>query len=161
MLKKTIRPSITEKGELLAARTAAGLAVVVAGYFGINPPGFVAQVVALAFGLAAASFFPAILLGIFTKRMNHYGAVSGMIAGIGFTLGYIIYFKFLHPELNNVDHWWFGVSPEGIGTLGMVINFLVAGSIARFTPPPPPQVQKLVEDIRIPRGAGAGHELSI
>ena len=160
LLKKTIRPSITEKGELRAARIAAGLAVVVAGYFGINPPGFVAQVVALAFGLAAASFFPAILLGIFTKRMNHYGAVSGMIAGIGFTLGYIIYFKFLHPELNNVDHWWFGVSPEGIGTLGMAINFLVAGSVARFTPPPPAEVQQLVEDIRIPRGAGAGHELS-
>ena len=160
LLKKTIRPSITEKGELRAARIAAGLAVVVAGYFGVNPPGFVAEVVALAFGLAAASFFPAILLGIFTKRMNHYGAVSGMVAGIGFTLGYIIYFKFLYPELNNVDHWWFGVSPEGIGTLGMVINFVVAGSIARFTPPPPPEVQKLVEDIRIPRGAGAGHELS-
>ncbi len=161
LLKKCIRPSITEKSELRAARTAAGLAVVVAGYFGVNPPGFVAEVVALAFGLAAASFFPAILLGIFTKRMNHYGAVSGMVAGIGFTLGYIIYFKFLYPELNNVDHWWLGVSPEGIGTLGMVINFLVAGSVARFTPPPPPEVQKLVEDIRIPRGAGAGHELSV
>jgi cation/acetate symporter len=161
LLKKTIRPSITEKGELLAARTAAGLAVVVAGYFGINPPGFVAEVVALAFGLAAASFFPAILLGIFTKRMNHYGAVSGMIAGIGFTLGYILYFKFLYPELNHVDHWWFGVSPEGIGTLGMAINFLVAGSVARFTPPPPRKVQQLVEEIRVPRGAGAGHELSV
>ena len=122
-------------------------------------PGFVAEVVALAFGLAASSFFPAILLGIFTKRMNHYGAVSGMIAGIGFTLGYILYFKLLHPELNSVDHWWLGVSPEGIGTLGMVINFVVAGAVARFTPPPPPEVQKLVEEIRIPRGADAGHEL--
>ena len=115
---------------------------------------------ALAFGLAAASFFPAILLGIFSKKMNHYGAVSGMVAGISFTLGYIVYFKFMHPELNGAEHWWLGVSPEGIGTLGMAINFLVAGIVASFTPPPPPEVQKLVEDIRIPRGAGAGHELS-
>lgn len=160
LLKKCIYPSISEKNELRAARVAAGLAVLVAGYFGIHPPGFVAEVVALAFGLAASSFFPAILLGIFTKRMNHYGAVSGMIAGIGFTLGYILYFKLLHPELNSVDHWWLGVSPEGIGTLGMVINFVVAGVVARFTPPPPPEVQQLVEEIRIPLGAGAGHELS-
>jgi cation/acetate symporter len=161
LLKKSFRPSITEKEELLAARIAAGIAVVVAGYFGINPPGFVAEVVALAFGLAASSFFPAILLGIFTKRMNHHGAVSGMIAGIGFTLGYILYFKFLHPELNNVDQWWLGVSPEGIGTLGMAINFLVAGTVARFTPPPPRKVQELVEEIRVPRGAGPSHDLSI
>ena len=160
LLKKSIRPSITEKGELLAARVAAGVAVVIAGYFGINPPGFLGEVVALAFGLAASSFFPAILLGIFSKRMNHYGAVGGMVAGIGFTLGYIIFFKFLHPELNNLNHWWFGVSPEGIGTLGMAINFLVALSVSRFTPPPPLEVQKLVEDIRIPRGAGTVQDLS-
>ena len=161
LLKKSIRPTITEKGELLAARVAAGVAVVVAGYFGINPPGFVAEVVALAFGLAAASFFPAILLGIFSKRMNHYGAISGMVAGIGFTLCYIAYFKFLYPELNNQEHWWLGVSPEGIGTLGMAINFLVAGTVGALTPPPPQEVQDLVEEIRVPRGAGTGHELSI
>ena len=160
LLKKSIHPSITEKGELLAARIATGVAVVIAGYFGINPPGFVGEVVALAFGLAASSFFPAILLGIFSKRMNHYGAVSGMVAGIGFTLCYIVYFKFLHPELNNVDHWWLGVSPEGIGTLGMLINFLVASSVASVTPPPPKEVQQLVEDIRVPRSTGTGHEHS-
>lgn len=92
--------------------------------------------------------------------MNHYGAVSGMISGIGFTLGYILYFKFLYPELNDVEHWWVGVSPEGIGTLGMIINFFVAITVSRFTPAPPREVQKPVEDIRVPRGAGAGHELS-
>ena len=160
LLKKSIRPSITEQGELRAARIAAGLAVIVAGYFGINPPGFVAEVVALAFGLAAASFFPAILLGIFSKRMNRYGAVSGMVAGISFTLGYILYFKFAHPELNTVDHWWFGISPEGIGTLGMAINFAVATIVSSLTPPPPENVQLLVETIRVPKGAGSGHELS-
>jgi cation/acetate symporter len=161
LLKRSIRPSITERGELLAARIAAGFAVIIAGYFGINPPGFVGEVVALAFGLAAASFFPAIFLGIFSKRMNHYGAVSGMVAGIGFTLAYIVYFKFLHTELNNVEHWWFGVSPEGIGTLGMAINFAVAGVVSKLTPAPPLEVQRLVENIRVPRGAGAGHELSV
>ena len=134
--------------------------MVVAGYFGINPPGFVAQVVALAFGLAAASFFPAIILGIFTKGMNKYGAVSGMVVGIGFTAAYIVYFKLMHPELNTAEHWWFGVSPEGIGTVGMVLNFVVALTVAFFTPPPPPQVQRFVEEIRVPRGAGPGHEVS-
>ena len=160
LLKKTMLPSITEKGELLAARIAAGLAVVVAGYFGIHPLGFVAEVVALAFGLAAASFFPVIILGIFSKRMNHFGAISGMVAGIGFTAWYIVYFKLVHPELNDADHWWFGVSPEGIGTLGMLINFAVALAVASFTAPPPAHVQQLVEDIRVPRCAGPGHELS-
>ncbi len=160
LLKKTIRPTISEKAELLTARVAAGLAVIVAGYFGINPPGFVAEVVALAFGLAAASFFPAIILGIFTKRMNTYGAVSGMVAGIGFTASYIVYFKLLHPELNNAANWWFGVSPEGIGTVGMLINFAFAIGIAFLTPAPPPEVQRFVEEIRVPRGAGAGRELS-
>ena len=160
LLKKAIKPTITEKAELLTARIAAGVAVLIAGYFGINPPGFVAEVVALAFGLAAASFFPAIILGIFTKRMNKYGAVSGMITGIGFTASYIVYFKLMHPELNNAEHWWLGVSPEGIGTLGMLINVAVAVAVASVTPPPPMRVQRLVEEIRVPRGAGPGHELS-
>ena len=160
LLKRAIHPSITERGELLTARISAGFAVIVAGYFGMNPPGFVAEVVALAFGLAAASFFPAIILGIFTKGMNKYGAVSGMVAGITFTAGYIVYFKVMHPELNNAEHWWFGVSPEGIGTLGMIINVVVAVAVAFFTPPPPPHVQRFVEEIRVPRGAGPGHEVS-
>lgn len=160
LFKKGFRPGISERGELITARVAAGAAVIVAGYFGINPPGFVAQVVAFAFGLAAASFFPAIIMGIFSKRMNHYGAISGMISGITLTAAYIIYFKFAHPELNNADHWWFGISPEGIGTLGMLVNFLVAGVIAHLTPPPPEHIRKLVENIRVPRGAGESHELS-
>ncbi|MCZ6916804.1 MAG: cation acetate symporter [Gemmatimonadetes bacterium] len=160
LLKKSIRPNISERGELLAARISAGLAVIVAGYFGIHPPGFVAEVVALAFGLAAASFFPAIVLGIFSKGMNKYGAISGMITGIGFTASYIVYFKLMHPELNTAEHWWLGISPEGIGTVGMIVNFAVAVGVAFFTPPPPPHVQRLVEEIRVPRGAGPGHELT-
>ena len=151
LVKNTIRPAITEKGELLIARVTAGVAVVISGYLGINPPGFVGEVVALAFGLAAASFFPAILLGIFSKRMNNYGAVSGMVAGITFTSLYIAYFKFLYPELNSADHWWLGVSPEGIGTVGMALNFLVAWVVATFTEPPPLEIQHFVEEIRVPR----------
>ncbi len=153
LLKKTLRPSITEKGELIAARVAAGVAVVIAGYFGINPPGFVAQVVAFAFGLAAASFFPAILLGIFSKRMNREGAISGMLVGLAFVTGYIVYFKFLFPEFNSVEHWWFGISPEGIGTLGMLFNFITAIVVSRFTQPPPAEIAELVETIRTPGGA--------
>jgi cation/acetate symporter len=160
LFKKSILPSISEHHELLTARVAAGVAVVIAGYFGINPPGFVAEVVALAFGLAAASFFPAIILGIFSKRMNKYGAVLGMVAGITFTAAYIIYFKLMHPELNNAGHWWLGISPEGIGTVGMLINASVALSVSAVTPAPPAVIQQLVEDIRVPRGAGPGHELS-
>jgi cation/acetate symporter len=160
LLKKTIRPSITERGELIAARIAAGAAVVVAGYFGMNPPGFVAEVVALAFGLAAASFFPAIILGIFSKRTNAYGAVSGMLIGITFTAAYIIWFKMLHPELNNADNWWLGISPEGIGTVGMLVNVVVALTVSRLTPPPPDHIGEMVESIRVPRGAGPSHELS-
>ncbi|MDA2933746.1 cation acetate symporter [Acidobacteria bacterium AH-259-D05] len=150
LLKKGLRPNITEKGELAAARITAGIAVCIAGYFGISPPGFVAEVVAFAFGLAAASFFPAITLGIFSRRMNKYGAIAGMIVGITFTAGYIVYFKFLHPELNSADHWLFGVFPEGIGTLGMVLNFAVSIAVSRATPPPPLQVQQLVDSIRSP-----------
>jgi cation/acetate symporter len=159
LLKKTLVPEIPEHRELIVARIAAGVAVLIAGYFGIRPPGFVAEVVALAFGLAASSFFPAIILGIFSTRMNRQGAVSGMIAGISFTASYIAWFKFIHPELNTVEHWWLGISPEGIGTLGMLVNLAVAVAVAAFTPPPPPSVQRLVQEIRVPRGAGPGHEL--
>ncbi|MCF8301081.1 MAG: cation acetate symporter [Haliscomenobacter sp.] len=153
LLKNALAPNISEKSELLYARMAAIFAVVVAGYFGVNPPGFVAEVVAFAFGLAAASFFPIIIMGIFSKRMNKEGAIAGMIIGLIFTLGYLIYFKFMNPELNNKDHWWFGISPEGIGTLGMILNFVVSIIISKFTPPPPKHIQDLVEEIRIPRGA--------
>jgi len=150
-VKRGIKPDISEKSELRCARFAAGAAVIVAAYFGINPPGFVAQVVAFAFGLAAASFFAAILMGIFQKSMNREGAISGMIVGIAFTATYIIWFKFVHPELNTPAHWWFGISPEGIGSLGMLFNFAVAQLVARFTPPTPPAIQDLVESIRVPQ----------
>ncbi len=157
LLKKTLKPDINEKQELLAARGAAVVAICIAGYFGINPPGFVAQVVAFAFGLAAASFFPVILMGIFYKRMNKEGAIAGMLVGLIFTFCYIVFFKFVSPELNNAEHWWFGVSPEGIGTLGMLLNFAVAFTVSRVTAPPPEHIQHIVEDIRIPRGAGEAH----
>jgi cation/acetate symporter len=165
LLKKGFRPDISEKGELRAARVAAGVAVCIAGYFGIHPPGFVAQVVAFAFGLAAASFFPAIVLGIFSKRVNRPGAVSGMIVGLVFTLGYIIYFKFVSPEANVATNWIFGISPEGIGTLGMLLNAVVALVVSRVTPAPPAEIQELVDKIRLPgdplrhRGVGVvkGH----
>ncbi len=160
LLKRGLKPNISEKGELIAARIAAGVAVVIAGYFGVNPPGFVAQVVAFAFGLAASSFFPAIILGIFSKRTTREGAILGMIAGITFTAAYIVYFKFVHPELNSADHWWLGISPEGIGTVGMLINFALAITVSRFTPRPPPQVLALVDRIRVPSGAGEAHELN-
>ncbi len=160
LFKKGLRPDITEQQELVTARIAAGLAVVVAGYFGIHPPGFVAQVVAFAFGLAAASFFPAILMGVFSKRMNTAGAVSGMVVGITFTAAYIVYFKLVRPELNMPAHWWLGISPEGIGAVGMLLNFGVATAVAAMTPAPPAAVQRLVERIRIPRGAGEAHDVS-
>ncbi len=151
LLKGCIIKDLSEKQELMAARIAAGLAVCVAGYFGINPPGFVAQVVAFAFGLAASSFFPAIVMGIFSKRMNKSGAVAGMIVGFTFTAAYIIFFKFIQPEeLNVPENWLWGISPEGIGTLGMVLNFIVANVVSALTPPPPEHVKELVEDIRVP-----------
>jgi cation/acetate symporter len=150
-IKRTVYPMISDKKELLIARFAAGGAVILAGYFGVNPPGFVAQVVAFAFGLAAASFFPAILLGIFYKRMNMEGAISGMVVGITATAAYIVYFALMRPELNNPDHWWFGISPEGFGTIGMVLNLVVALTVSRFTPPPPPEIQRMVDNIRIPK----------
>ena len=153
LLKNYLRPDISEKGELYAARIAIAVAVVAAGLAGMNPPGFVAQVVALAFGLAASSFFPAIILGIFDKRMNRQGALSGMIVGILFTAAYIVYFK---PQLGGPglpENFWWGISPEGIGTLGMLLNFAVALLVSRMTSPPPQEVLELTERIRTPRGA--------
>ncbi|MEM9840439.1 MAG: sodium:solute symporter family protein [Pseudomonadota bacterium] len=157
LLKKTIKPDITDQQELLAARGAAVVAICVAGYFGINPPGFVAQVVALAFGLAACSLFPAIMMGIFTKRMNKEGAIAGMVAGLVFTITYIGVFKFkwFGEIANTADNWLFGISPEGIGTIGMLINFGVAFGVAAFTAKTPQSVRDMVEQIRIPTGAGA------
>ncbi|MHC4263828.1 MAG: sodium:solute symporter family transporter, partial [Planctomycetota bacterium] len=154
LLKRTFFPEIRESRELAAARIAAAVAVVGAGLLGIYPPGFVAQVVAFAFGLAASSFFPAILLGIFSKRMNREGAIAGMVVGITFTASYIVWIKFIDPDANVPENWWFGISPEGIGTLGMILNFVVATVVARLTPPPPADVVELVESIRIPSGAG-------
>ncbi|AMQ55683.1 sodium:solute symporter family protein [Algoriphagus sanaruensis] len=153
-LVKTFKPEISEKKELRIARLAAAGAVILAGYFGVNPPGFVAEVVAFAFGLAAASFFPVIILGIFSTRTNKAGAITGMIAGLVFTIAYISYFKFIAPELNNSEHWWWGISPEGIGSVGMLINFACCYFVSKFTPPPPAEVQELIQEIRIPRGAG-------
>lgn len=160
LIKKMINPNISEKGELWSARGAAFVAVIIAGYFGINPPGFVAAVVALAFGLAAASFFPAIILGIFYKKMNKEGAISGMIVGLLFMLFYMLKFKFgifdggKEAVDSLKDSWWFGISPEGFGTVAMIINFVVALVVNKFTPEPPADVQEIVENIRIPSGAG-------
>jgi cation/acetate symporter len=156
-LFRTFRPDMTEKRELAIARISAAGAVVLAGYFGINPPGFVAEVVAFAFGLAAASFFPVIIMGIFSTRMNKEGAIAGMISGLLFTMAYIVFFKFISPELNSVENWWFGISPEGIGTVGMLINFIVCYVVSKATPAPPKEVQEMIEEIRIPRGAGKAH----
>jgi cation/acetate symporter len=147
LVKRVMHPTISERSELGAARFAAAAAVVGAGLLGIWPPDYVAAVVAFAFGLAASSFFPAILLGIFWKRFNARGAVTGMICGIGFTAAYIIYFKFLGGPK---EAWWLGISPEGIGTIGMLVNFAIAIPVALLNPPPPREVQDLVEDIRTP-----------
>ena len=158
LVKKTVKPDLSEKQELLLARIAAGGAVVVAGYFGMNPPDYVAAVVAFAFGLAASSFFPAIILGIFWKRANLQGVVTGMIVGLLFTASYIIYFKFINPADNNKENWLFGISPEGIGTIGMIINFVLATGISLATKPPPAEVQRLVDRVRFPRKAFADEE---
>ncbi|RXG30932.1 sodium:solute symporter family protein [Leeuwenhoekiella palythoae] len=157
LIKKQLKPNISEKGELLAARLSILVAIIVAGLFGIYPPGFVAAVVALAFGLAAASFFPAIVLGIFDKRMNKQGAISGMIVGTVLMLFYMIRFKtgligVLEPL--PASEWWFGTSPEGFGTFAMLINVVISITISRLTPAPPKDVQEIVERIRIPSGAG-------
>lgn len=158
LLKSTFRPDISEKGELLAARLAATAAIFVAGYLGIYPPGWVAQVVAFAFGLAAASLFPAIFMGIFSKSMNKEGAIAGMISGLVFTFAYIFYFKLMvDPAMNVADNWFLGISPEGIGVVGMVINFAVAIAVSKMTKSPPVEIRKLVDSIRVPRGAGEAH----
>ena len=154
LIKKMINPNITEKGELLAARLSAIVAVCVAGYFGINPPGFVAATVALAFGLAAASFFPAIILGIFYKKMNKEGAITGMIIGVLLMLFYMTKFKFGWFGGGTKDDWWFGISPEGFGSIAMILNFIVSLSIMKLTKEPPKSVQEIVENIRIPINAG-------
>ncbi|CAG21682.1 sodium:solute symporter family protein [Photobacterium profundum] len=158
LLKKGFKPDMTDKQELLAARIGAALAIVGAGYLGINPPGFVAQVVAFSFGLAAASFFPAIILGIFYKKMNKEGAIAGMLTGITFTASYIIYFKFINPAASTPDNWFFGISPEGIGTLGMCLNFVVSIVVNKFTAEVPKEVQDMIESIRYPKGAGEAHD---
>ncbi|NWL14271.1 cation acetate symporter [Pseudoalteromonas sp. Scap03] len=157
LLKRTLKPDITDKQELLAARLAAMIAIVISAYFGINPPGFVASVVAFAFGLAAASFFPAIIMGIFSKSMNKHGAIAGMVTGITFTAAYIIYFKFVSPELNSPENWFLGISPEGIGLVGMIINFAVAAGVMKMTQPTPVEIQEMVEGIRNPKGSSDAH----
>ncbi|WP_462252649.1 sodium:solute symporter family protein [Ekhidna sp.] len=154
LIKKQIKPDISEKQELLWARIGAAVAVVVAGYFGINPPGFVAATVALAFGLAAASFFPAIILGIFDKRMNKQGAISGMVVGILLMLFYMIKYKLQGFGGGTSDDWWFGISPEGFGTIAMIVNVVVSLIVSRATAETPEEVQDMVESIRYPRGAG-------
>jgi len=154
LIKKIIKPSISEKGELVAARLSAVVAVCIAGYFGINPPDFVAATVALAFGLAAASFFPAIVLGIFSKKMNREGAVAGMVIGILLMLFYMTKFKFGWFGGGTQEDWWFGISPEGFGTVAMIVNFIISIGVSKFTNDPPEEVQQIVDDIRIPSGAG-------
>ena len=158
VLKQTLMPNISEKQELFYARLAAAVAVCIAGLFGIYPPAFVAQVVAFAFGLAAASLFPALLMGIFYKPMNKEGAITGMLVGLIFTVTYIVYFKFVSPEFNSAKYWLFGISPEGIGFIGMLLNIISAYGVSRVTSPPPLGVQNLVDDIRIPAGAGVAHK---
>ncbi|MDO1514257.1 sodium:solute symporter family protein [Maribacter confluentis] len=159
LVKKVFNPNISDKAELWVARGSATVAVAIAGYFGINPPGFVAAVVALAFGLAAASFFPAIVLGIFYKKMNKEGAISGMVVGILLMLFYMTKFKFGWFGGGTQDDWWFGISPEGFGSIAMIANFIVSIIVLQFTPEPPEDVQEIVENIRIPSGAGeaTGH----
>ncbi|MEW2921878.1 sodium:solute symporter family protein [Muricauda sp. ANG21] len=164
LIKNVLNPGLSEKGELWAARISAAVAVIIAGYFGINPPGFVAAVVALAFGLAAASFFPAIILGIFYKKMNSQGAISGMVVGLCLMLFYMMKFKFgifdggQEAVAGLQGDWWFGISPEGFGTIAMLVNFIVAIAVNTFTNDPPEDVQEIVENIRIPSGAGEAVE---
>jgi len=161
LIKKQLKPDISEHAELIIARVSAGFAVLMAGYFGVNPPDYVAATVAFAFGLAASSFFPVIIMGIFNKRMNKEGAIAGMVVGLLFTSGYIINFKFLDPASNTEANWLFGISPEGIGFIGMVLNFIVSWIVMKFTPAPPQEIRDLVELIRYPRGAMEAHELEL
>ena len=160
LVKGIFLPGISERGELRAGRLAAAVAIMIAGYLGFDPPGWVAQVVAFAFGLAAASLFPAILLGIFVKRVNKQGAIAGMLTGLLFTYGYIEFYKGLFLKwagspwgVNSAEHWLFGISPEGIGVVGMLLNFAVALTVSRMTSPPPEHIQHLVEEIRVPRAS--------
>ncbi len=152
LYKGMINPAADDKRELLVARGAAATAVLIAGHFGVYPPGFVAQTVAYAFGLAASSFFPVILLGIFSKRVHTAGAVAGMVSGLLFTGGYILWFTYLDPASNNPAGWWLGISPEGIGTMGALVNVTVTLAVTTFTAPPPADVQALVDRMRVPRG---------
>ncbi|GIU08801.1 MULTISPECIES: sodium:solute symporter family protein [unclassified Shewanella] len=158
LLKKNFMPDISDKKELMYARLAAAAGIVMAGYFGINPPGFVAAVVAIAFGLAASSLFPAIIMGIFSKTVNKEGAISGMVTGLLFTASYIVYFKFVNPSANTADNWLFGISPEGIGLMGMVINFGVAFAVSKVTAAVPQDVVDMVESIRFPKGSGEAQD---
>ena len=151
LMKNIISKDMTEKKELIMARAAAGVAVIIAGYFGIKPPGFVAQVVAFAFGLAASSFFPIIVMGIFWKKATKEGCILGMLGGMGFTAAYIIYFRFINPAMDNAAHWWWGISPEGIGTIGMLFNFIIIYVVSKFTKEPPQAVQDMVLSLRYPR----------
>lgn len=158
LLKGTLTPDMTEGQELMAGRVAAAVAILIAGYLGYNPPGFVAQVVAFAFGLAAASLFPVIIMGIFSKTVNREGAIAGMLVGLIFTMGYIMSYKgiFIPVLIENVPaNWLFGISPEGIGVVGMILNFLVAFGVSKVTAEPPAHIQHLIEDIRVPKGAGS------
>jgi len=158
LLKKNLMPNISDKKELMYARLASAIGIIMAGYFGINPPGFVAAVVAIAFGLAASSLFPAITMGIFSKKMNKEGAIAGMLSGLLFTTVYIVYFKFVNPGANISENWLFGVSPEGIGMLGMLVNFIVAIIVCRITAATPQSVVDMVESIRFPKGAGGAQD---
>ena len=148
LLKKMIMPKITEKQELFFARCSAAIAIFIAGLFGIYPPGFVAQVVAFAFGLAASTIFPVLFMGIFYKRLNKQGAIAGMLSGLISTSSYIVYFKFISPDLNNADNWLFGISPEGFGFLGMIINFAIALIVSNFYSKPPNEIYQMIDDIR-------------
>tara|TARA_B100000035_G_scaffold50265_1_gene38835 strand:- start:63 stop:1811 length:1749 start_codon:yes stop_codon:yes gene_type:complete len=150
LLKKMIMPKITEKQELFFARCSAAIAIFIAGLFGIYPPGFVAQVVAFAFGLAASTIFPVLFMGIFYKRLNKQGAIAGMLSGLISTSSYIVYFKFISPDLNNADNWLFGISPEGFGFLGMIINFAIALIVSNFYSKPPNEIYQMIDDIRKP-----------
>ncbi|QEP43827.1 hypothetical protein D5085_12240 [Ectothiorhodospiraceae bacterium BW-2] len=161
LLKGVFMPSISEKNELMAGRIAMAGAILVAGYLGMHPPGFAAQVVALAFGLAASSLFPALMMGIFSKRINNIAAVAGMLVGLGSTLLYIFWFKgwFFIPGTamapNNAEHWFMGIQPESFGAIGALLNFATAIILSKVTAPPPEHIQTLVEDIRVPKGASS------
>jgi len=160
LAKSTFTPNLSERNEFRLARFAAAAAVVAAGLVALRPPGRVAEVVALAFGFAASSFFPVLVAGIFWRRATREGAMAGMLAGLGFTAAYVTWFKLLRPGLDSPAHWWLGISPEGIGAVGMVLNFAALVAVSLFTAPPPPEVQEMVAGLRYPtRGPGPGLRL--